>query len=100
VAAIQYLINNGSLRGVFNLTAPEPVTNREFFKTLAATLKRPCWLPVPSMLLKLVLGEMADELFLSSQRVLPKKLLNSGFGFKYPGLEGALKAILTDRRKK
>ena len=100
VAAIQYLITNVSLRGVFNLTAPNPVTNREFFKTLGAILKGPCWLPMPSMVLKVILGEMADELFLSSQRVLPKKLLDSGFEFEYPALEGALKAILTDRRKK
>ena len=99
VAAIEYLIKNKALKGVFNLTAPKPVTNREFFKTLAATLKKPCWLRLPSTVLKAILGEMAEELFLSSQRVLPRKLVNSGFEFKYPGLESALKAMITNRSK-
>lgn len=90
IAAIEFLIQNNNLRGVFNLTSPRPLVNREFFRTLAAYLKKPCWLPLPGPILKLVFGEMADEFFLTSQRVYPGKLLDAGYQFKYPDLKNAL----------
>jgi len=94
IAAIQYLLEHNQLNGVFNLTSPKPVKNRVFFKTLGSILGRPCWLPVPEIVLKIFFGEMADELFFSSQRVYPKRLIDEGFEFKYPDLKNALNTIV------
>ena len=93
VAAIEFLIENSNLYGVFNLTSPEPLRNRQLFQILAAVLKKPCWLPIPAFVLKITFGEIANELFLASQRVYPKKLINAGFDFKYSELEKALEPI-------
>lgn len=82
VRAIRHLIEN-PLHGAFNLTAPTPVTNREFTRSLARALHRPAILPVPSVALRLVVGEFAGEI-LGSQRVLPKRLLEAGFTFDHP----------------
>jgi len=97
VAAIQFLIENANLCGVFNLTSPEPLRNRQFFQTLASELKKPCWLPIPAFFLKIIFGQMADELFLASQRVYPRKLLAAGFKFKNPGLKNALESMKIGR---
>lgn len=94
VQAIKFLMENEHLRGVFNLTAPRPVTMKEFSKVLGKVLKKPAWLTVPGFVLRLALGEMAGKLLLSGQRVLPKRLLEAGFQFKYDNVEGALSAIL------
>jgi len=93
LAAIEFLIENSNLYGVFNLTSPEPLRNRQLFQILAAVLKKPCWLPIPAFVLKITFGEIANELFLASQRVYPKKLINAGFDFKYSELEKALEPI-------
>jgi len=93
VAICQYLLENNALEGIFNLTAPHPVTNREFTRTLAKQLNRPAFLNMPGWFLKLILGEMA-ELLLGSQRVMPKRLLDSGFEFRYTTLEEALRDVL------
>jgi len=93
VAAIQFLIENTNLCGIFNLTSPEPQRNRQFFGILAAVLKKPCWLVIPSFALKIMFGQMANEIFLVSQRVYPKKLLDAGFKFKNPELKNALESI-------
>jgi uncharacterized protein (TIGR01777 family) len=93
VAAIKFLMESESLTGVYNLTAPQPVTAKELCVTLGRVLHRPCWLPVPGFLLRLALGEMAEEMLLSGQRVLPKRLLAAGFQFKHPSVEEALRAI-------
>jgi NAD dependent epimerase/dehydratase family enzyme len=69
------------------------VTMKDFCITLGRILKRPCRLKVPGFALRLALGEMADEMLLSGQKVLPKRLLDAGFKFKYPDLEKALSAI-------
>jgi len=95
VAAIRFLLENEKQRGVFNLTAPEPVTMKGFCKTLGKVLKRPSLLFVPGFVLRLMLGEMADEMILSGQKVVPEKLVNAGFHFKYTKVEDALKAILS-----
>ena len=94
VAAIRFLVENQEQEGVFNLTSPEPVTMKDFCKKLGKILKRPSWTFVPKFALRLAFGEMADEMLLVSQKVMPKKLLDAGFQFKYTQVSDALKAIL------
>ncbi len=93
LSIVQLLLNNTDLRGAFNATAPQPVTNREFSLSLAKQLHRPLLLPVPASLLKLLLGEMA-ELVLGSQQVIPQRLQDTGFSFQFVTLESALRQIL------
>ncbi|BBL71409.1 TIGR01777 family oxidoreductase [Methylogaea oryzae] len=89
VAMTCKLLDDAALSGPFNLTAPHPVTNAEFTQTLAAALHRPALLPLPAWPLKLAMGEMA-ELLLGGQRVLPERLLQAGYRFKFPTLDLAL----------
>ena len=94
IAAILFALDS-ELSGPVNLTAPEPVTNKEFTKVLASAMRRPAIFPVPSIALKLVLGsEMAEGMVLVSQRVVPTKLLEAGFTFRHPRLADALAAEL------
>lgn len=86
----QTMMTDTAMRGAYNATAPNPVTNAEFTQALARCLKRPALLPVPDWLLKIVLGEMSG-LVLGSQRVLPQRLLAQGFEFQYPELDSALR---------
>ncbi|WP_405545717.1 TIGR01777 family oxidoreductase [Streptomyces phaeochromogenes] len=92
VAALRYLIDSESLSGPFNLTAPEPLTNREITAAMGRVLHRPAVFAVPAPVLKIVLGEMAQEV-LGSQRVVPTRLLESGFTFAFPGIEEAIRAV-------
>ena len=85
IRAIRFLIEHQSF-GPFNLTAPTPVTNREFTRSLARTLHRPALVPVPAFALRLVVGEFAGEI-LGSQRVLPKRLLEAGFRFEHASVD-------------
>ncbi len=94
VGAICFALTQESLRGPLNLVAPNPVTNREFTRTLGRVLSRPTLLPLPAFAARLALGEMADALLLASQRVQPARLLASGFTFRYENLEGALRHVL------
>lgn len=91
VRAISFAINN-HLSGPVNVTAPFPVRMGEFGKTIGAVLKRPHWLPVPSLAMKLALGQKS-KLVLEGQKVLPKVLMKEGFVFSFPKLEGALKNL-------
>lgn len=93
VRAIIHAIQTPSLSGPLNLVAPLPVRMREFCETLGRVLGRPSWAPVPSAVLRLVLGEMADVV-LTGQRAIPKQLLESGFRFRYDQLEAALRELL------
>ena len=93
VAAIKFLIENSNLYGVFNLTSPEPMRNQQLFQILGKVLRRPSWLPIPAFVLKIMFGQMADELFLAGQRVYPRKLIDAGFEFKYSELKKALGSI-------
>jgi uncharacterized protein len=93
VRAIRYLLERKNSEGVYNLTAPDPATNNDFGKTLAKVMHRPFWLPLPSFMLKLVLGEMST-LVLGSQRVIPAKLLDEDFKFDFPDLESALRDLV------
>jgi len=93
IAAIcQWLLENPEARGAYNAGAPNPVTNAEFTRALGRAIGRPTVLPMPEAALKLLFGEMS-ELLLVSDRMLPKRLLDEGFKFKYPDLERALAAI-------
>jgi uncharacterized protein (TIGR01777 family) len=89
--AIDFLLQNEQLSGAFNLTAPNAVSNRDFSKTLAKTLHRPCIFTTPAFVLSTLLGEMS-EILLFGQNVVPNKLLAAGFEFTYPNLADALKA--------
>ncbi|MEV6807646.1 TIGR01777 family oxidoreductase [Streptomyces sp. NPDC017248] len=91
VAAIRHLIDGAGLSGPFNLTAPEPLTNREITAAMARVLRRPALFPVPAAALRAVLGEMAGDV-LGSQRAVPRRLLESGFRFACPGIEEAIRA--------
>src|SRR5579859_986184 len=90
VRIINHALKTESLHGPTNAVAPNPVTNAEFTKTLGRALRRPTVLPMPAFAARLALGEMADELLLASARVVPTKLLASGFVFHHPDLESAL----------
>lgn len=92
IRSIQHLVEDHSAQGSFNLTAPSPVNQETFGKTLAAVLKRPHWFPVPAGLLKLVLGEAAT-LALDGREVYPVRLLKTGFVYNYPNLKSALDNI-------
>lgn len=94
LGAIHHAIITEELSGAVNAAAPNPVTNREFTKTLGRVLHRPTVLPMPAFAAKLALGEMANELLLASARVVPKRLLESGYEFRFPELEGALRHVL------
>ncbi|MHC4061794.1 MAG: TIGR01777 family oxidoreductase, partial [Planctomycetota bacterium] len=100
-SAIRFLIENPALRGVFNLTSPHPAPSRDFYRLLGKLMHRPALLPLPVCLLKVLMGQMAEELLLSSLRVLPNKLLQAGYRFKYADPESALKNIVekTDEQK-
>ena len=94
VGAIRHALLTDSLRGPANVTAPRPVTNREFSKTLGRVLSRPAIAPVPPFALRLMFGQLADEALLASARVLPAKLQATGYAFRYPNLEDALRHVL------
>ncbi|SDO27419.1 hypothetical protein SAMN04487981_109332 [Streptomyces sp. cf386] len=91
VAAIRHLIDRDDLSGPFNVTAPYPLTNREITAAMGRVLHRPTLFAVPAPVLRTVLGEMAGDV-LGSQRVLPTRLLESGFTFAFPEIEGAIRA--------
>jgi hypothetical protein len=91
---IIYLINNSAFEGPVNAVSPNPVTNSEFTSALGKALNRPTIIPLPSFAARGLLGEMAEETMLASTRVIPKKLSESGFQFKYTDLNEALSGIL------
>ena len=92
--AIYHTLVTDSLKGPVNVTAPNPVTNKEFTNTLGKVLNRPTVMPMPAFAARLAFGEMANDLLLASTKVAPKKLSDSGYDFQYPELENALKHVL------
>ncbi len=94
IAVINFAIDNENLRGAVNAVSPNPVTNEEFTKTLGGVLYRPTFLPLPEFVVSMAFGEMGDALLLASTKVLPKRLEEAGFEFKYPDLKGALEAAI------
>jgi uncharacterized protein len=95
VGILRLVIENASVRGAINVVAAQPVRNEEFTKVLAKILRRPALFPAPAFALRLALGEMADALLLSSQRVLPQALEKTGYRFLHADLPAALSSILT-----
>jgi NAD dependent epimerase/dehydratase family enzyme len=94
IGAIHHAMTTESLQGPVNVVAPEPVTNHIFTHTLGKILKRPTLLPMPAAAARLAFGEMADALLLSSARVRPARLQDSGYQFRHPTLESGLRHVL------
>ncbi len=94
VGAVVHALEDDSVEGAVNVGSPNPMTNEAYTKVLGSVLDRPTVLPVPAAALRLGLGEVADALLLASQRVEPAKLKETGYGFRYPELEGALRHLL------
>jgi uncharacterized protein (TIGR01777 family) len=94
IGIIKQIINNEGISGSINLTAPNSTTNEVFSKTLAKILKRPCIFNMPGFVAKIIFGQMADELLLNGQNVVPKKILENGYQFQVTDLkEAILKSI-------
>jgi NAD dependent epimerase/dehydratase family enzyme len=94
-AAIIHLINTPSANGPFNLTAPEPATCEEMIVGLGKALGRPTFFRIPELLMKLFIGEAAQELLLVSQKMTVTKLLASGFRFRYPDLKSSIDWVVS-----
>ena len=94
VGAILHVLNAETLRGPVNMVAPNPVTNADFTKTLAAVLSRPAIFPMPAFAVKLAFGEMGETVLLGSQRVEPAQLLQSGYRFHFNDLRSSLQNLL------
>lgn len=94
VGAVRHVLSTATLEGPLNAVAPQALTNREFTKALGRALHRPTIFPVPGFAARLVLGEMAEALLLANQRVEPRRLLESGYRFRHPDIDAALKALL------
>lgn len=91
VGSMHFLLQHPGAKGPFNLTAPEPLTNAEFTRTLGRVLRRPAFLPAPAEAIRTVMGEMADEMLLSGQRAVPRRLVELGYRFQCPTLEQAVR---------
>ena len=94
VGAITHCLTNENLSGPVNVGSPNPLTNAEYTKVLGKVLNRPTVFPVPAPATRLMFGEVADALLLASQRMEPAKLKETGYEFRYPELEGALRHLL------
>ena len=94
VGAVLHALSTDSLSGPVNVTVPDPPTNIEYTNTLGRVLGRPTVFPLPAPVARLVLGEVADELLLASQRIEPARLKESGYSYRYPQLEGAFRHLL------
>jgi len=92
VNAVEFIAEN-NIDDAINLVAPNPVTNKEFSKILAKSLNRPCIFNIPLFVVKLLFGQMGCELLAKGQKVIPQKLIDSGFKFEYENIEQALKNI-------
>ncbi|GAC1429231.1 MAG: TIGR01777 family oxidoreductase [Thermoanaerobaculia bacterium] len=89
--AIEWALDRDGVRGVYNITGPEPVRNREFAKTLGAVLHRPAIVPAPAFALRLLFGQMADEVLLGGQNAVPRRAQEEGFRFAHATVESALR---------
>ena len=92
---IAHIIKNEDISGAINLSSPHPVTNHVFTQSLAKALNRIAFMSVPSVLLRLFGGKMAEELLLANQYVVPKKAVDTGYKFQWPKIEQALKDLVT-----
>jgi len=96
VRAIEFLLKRNDLSGPFNLTSENPVPFREFAETTASILKKPSWLRIPALAVRIFGGEMGKAFLLSSQRGFPKRLIDAGFTFSYPGIRESLESSLVN----
>ena len=94
IGSMLHVLTNDSLRGAVNFAAPNAVTNREFTETLGQVLHRPTVMVAPAFAIRLVTGDMGKEMLLAGANVIPSRLLETGYHFKFPVLEPALKALL------
>ncbi len=94
VGALRFLIENEDAHGIFNISAPESVSNAEFTRALARALRRPSWMPVPGFAIRALFGEMAT-IVLSGQRALPQRLQAYGYTFQHPSLDAALEGLMS-----
>ena len=94
VGVIKFIIEQKALRGAINLTSPDPVSNSEFTTALGDAMFRPVFLRIPGFVLRAILGQMADELLIKGQKVLPKKLLDNGYKFAFKTIDTALKDLV------
>jgi uncharacterized protein (TIGR01777 family) len=95
VGMIRAAIEDDQWRGAYNCVAPEQATNAEFTRVLGRVLHRPAIFPVPRAALRMLFGEMADEMLLASQRIEPKRVAQTGYSYSHPGLEPALRQAIT-----
>ncbi|MEX1220802.1 MAG: TIGR01777 family oxidoreductase [Idiomarina sp.] len=93
VGALEHMLSNADCQGVYNATAPQPVSNEEFSQSLARAMGKPHFMRVPAWVLKLALGDMS-QMLLTGQAVLPQRLQEAGFRFRYPAIKDALKACV------
>ena len=94
IAAVQHLLMTPECDGAYNLTAPNPVRQKSFAKTLGRVLRRPAFAPLPGFVVRILFGELARPLLLEGQKVHPQRLLDSGFQFEHQQLEDALRDSL------
>lgn len=99
VGALDHVLHNESIHGPVNVVAPNPVTHREFAAALGRVLSKPAFFALPAFAARLAFGQMADELLLASARVSPARLQSSGYKFRFPELEGALRRALQESAK-
>ena len=95
IGSVEHILQKSSISGPVNIVSPNPVTNKEFTKILAHSLKRPAFLPAPKSILKLALGQFAEQTLLASTRAIPGKMLGTGSIFKYPELKQALSGMMS-----
>jgi len=93
IRLIFFIIKNKKISGPINACAPNPVNNKVFSLQLAKSLHRPCFLKIPAFVFRLIFGQMADELMLAGQKVLPRKALRNGFNFLYPTIDKSFNKI-------
>jgi NAD dependent epimerase/dehydratase family enzyme len=93
IGAVEHIIDTNTVEGAVNVTAPEPVTSRGFCEAMQRAHRSLLKLPLPAPVMRAALGEMADELLIHGQKVVPAKLQGSGYNFSYPTLPDALKVL-------
>jgi uncharacterized protein (TIGR01777 family) len=90
IRAVEWAIDDAKVRGIYNATSPEPVRNRDFTRALGRALHRPAFMPAPAFVLRIAFGQMAEEMLLGGQRVVPRRAEREGFRFENPTLDASL----------
>lgn len=98
VRIVEWAIDDANVRGTYNATSPEPVRNRDFTRALGRAMHRPAFMPAPAFVLRIAFGQMAEEVLLGGQRVVPRRAEREGFRFEIPTLDASLAKIHSARR--